>query len=450
MSLDTLSTTANWDIDSVKAISKKLNEPEAFLDIRLKALTQLGGTPFPNATQEEWRRIDPRQIGQRKFKPLMYNEVNSNGTCHPPFGLDNRKDATLFDLKENQIVKKCICQSTRDAGFVMGSMSTMFEHGYGTQLIEQLSSLGHDNDSAAITLSQIAFNQGGFNFVAPQGSLSIKPVWIRNNVDCNNGASFALNVIRIEKDAQAVLALEQNANATTNGWFGGFTVIEVEDGGRLDMLALNSSPETVKFYDNLHIRLGRNAIFNINWADLVEGWSVVRREVITQSKGAEAKLNGVHVGKGDSLYNLRTRQIHSAPHTLSDLLYKSVLFDSSKSVYQGLIVVEPSALNANAYQLNRNLLLDHNATADSIPMLEILVDEVRCTHGASSGKVNKADLFYLMSRGLNEMQATEMLVEGFLNSALDSSMGDMLSEIVRTRVMDVCAKGLASLSKTAA
>lgn len=112
--------------------------------------------------------------------------------------------------------------------------------------------------------------------------------------------------------------------------------------------------------------------------------------------------------------DLRTTQQHLAPSTRSDLLYKTAMFGDSHSVFQGLINIQPEAVNSNAYQMNRNLLLGENASTDSIPKLEILVDEVRCSHGATAGFLDKNIIFYLMSRGMTYDQSLMLLLDGFL------------------------------------
>jgi len=108
-----------------------------------------------------------------------------------------------------------------------------------------------------------------------------------------------------------------------------------------------------------------------------------------------------------------TQQNHLAPNTTSDLLFKGALLDKSRSVWQGMIYVAPEATKTDGYQANRNLILSDQARADSIPGLEILTDDVRCTHGATVGKIDEEQIFYLESRGLPRIQAERLVVEGF-------------------------------------
>ncbi len=108
-----------------------------------------------------------------------------------------------------------------------------------------------------------------------------------------------------------------------------------------------------------------------------------------------------------------------APNTTSDLLYKGALMDNSRSVWQGMIYVAPGALGTDGYQANRNLILSKGARADSIPGLEILADDVRCTHGATVGKIDESLLFYLLSRGISQKEAEKLIVVGFFEPIMD-------------------------------
>jgi Fe-S cluster assembly protein SufD len=118
-------------------------------------------------------------------------------------------------------------------------------------------------------------------------------------------------------------------------------------------------------------------------------------------------------------FHLHTLQRHLKDHTTSDLLIKGCLKDRARSVYQGLIQVSEGAQRTDAYQANRNLLLSDQARADSIPGLEILANDVRCTHGATIGHVDEEQMYYLMARGLPKSEAQRLIVEGFFAPVLD-------------------------------
>jgi Fe-S cluster assembly protein SufD len=130
-------------------------------------------------------------------------------------------------------------------------------------------------------------------------------------------------------------------------------------------------------------------------------------------------LLAVSVGDGTQEFDARTLQDHVSPHTTSDLLYKNALTDRTRNTFGGLIRVEPHAHFTDAYQTVRNLLLSDDAEANSMPGLEILADNVKCSHGATSGQINEDEMFYLLARGIPLPIARQLLVSGFLNEVVD-------------------------------
>jgi len=134
--------------------------------------------------------------------------------------------------------------------------------------------------------------------------------------------------------------------------------------------------------------------------------------------GANSEMLGLYFGDGDQHFDFNTSQDHTEPNTGSDLLYKGALDGKSRAVFRGIIRVFPDAQRTDAYQTNRNLLLSPGARADSLPNLEIEADDVKCSHGATIGELDSEAKFYLMSRGLDRVQAERLVVLGFLGEVL--------------------------------
>src|SRR5947208_1380968 len=147
---------------------------------------------------------------------------------------------------------------------------------------------------------------------------------------------------------------------------------------------------------------------------------------------------GVYFAAGDQHFDMRTLQDHAAPRSTSDLLYKGALKDRSHTVYSGLIRVQPGAEKTDAYQANRNLVLSDHAKADSKPELEILNNDVRCTHGSTVGQVDDEQLFYLESRGISRDDAQRLIVEGFFEDVINR----VRVEAVRSVLHDAIARKL--------
>ncbi len=153
-------------------------------------------------------------------------------------------------------------------------------------------------------------------------------------------------------------------------------------------------------------------------------------EVEIDIKAADAKvyIYGLYVGKKDDDFKLNTIQHHATGNSVSDLLIKGVFFDNSKFIYEGLIRIEKKAQKSNAYQKNQNLVMSPDVFVDSRPYLEILANDVRCTHGSTTGQLDKEQLYYAESRGLTKDQSEALLVEGFIgdvfNKMRENGLGD--------------------------
>lgn len=151
-------------------------------------------------------------------------------------------------------------------------------------------------------------------------------------------------------------------------------------------------------------------------------------------RGASAQIVGFVRPTGDTKIYLRTLQIHEAPETTSSLLVKSIVSDSAMFSYEGSIRVAPAAQKADAYQRNENLLLSPSAHAQSKPSLEILANDVRCTHGATIGTIDPDELWYLTSRGIDLPSAKQLIVKGFFESAIGTISDIIVQEKVRRQI----------------
>ena len=439
----TVGMEIGWNADGARIISSQLGESAEWLESRLTAVEMLKRTPWPNPTHESWRRTDPRLIGQRLFK-LWHPTATRKAVAFS--GQDSGSvnlGGSRLSLVNCLPVEQLLTGGHGKSGIAFQPLSAALNNGSRKFVSPELWGLETDADSPALDLALRAFWQGGAYLRVPDGVDAQTPLHLRHHIDTPQTALFVRNVLKVGEAAQVDVLLEQTAVGVEPAWFGGQTLVSIGAGAQLNLIIINRADEAVRFYDHLQIRLERDARLTLTWADLTRGWAVVRRDLTAAGAGAEAHLHGVHIGAADGHLDLRTRQEHPAPATVSELLYKAVLFDQSQSVFQGLIRVEPEAVNANAYQLNRNLLMDAGARADSIPKLEIMVDEVRCTHGASSGKVEPEALFYLMSRGMSRRDATRLMVEGFLKEAgeqiKDAGLHSYWRNQVQARLSEVSA-----------
>lgn len=159
-------------------------------------------------------------------------------------------------------------------------------------------------------------------------------------------------------------------------------------------------------------------------------------------RGASVKVIGLVVGRGGHTITIHTEQIHEAPETTSNLLVKAALYDETRFSYDGIIRVERSAQKSDAYQKNENLLLSGTAHARSDPSLEILANDVRCTHGSTTGKINEDQLWYLTTRGLSILVAKQLLIEGFFEHATEAISDTIERQLIRKILWQTIPKQL--------
>jgi Fe-S cluster assembly protein SufD len=193
----------------------------------------------------------------------------------------------------------------------------------------------------------------------------------------------------------------------------GLIEINIEAGANLRFVELQSWGEHVWNFAHKRARVGRDA--NIDWVFAAVGSQLTKdfSDLDLVGEGAVGRMSGFYFTDRNQHLDHDTQQNHLAPNTTSDLLFKGALMEQSRSVWQGMIYVAPGAQKTDGYQANRNLVLSRQARADSIPGLEIMADDVRCTHGATVGKIDPDELFYLRSRGIQLPDAERLIVEGF-------------------------------------
>jgi Fe-S cluster assembly protein SufD len=251
-----------------------------------------------------------------------------------------------------------------------------------------------------------------------------------------NASVFPHTLIIVGENSKVtVIDRFESANKTDPGFACGVNDLILEQGAKLTYVNVqNWSRETLAFQINSTV-VGRDAAA-VNLAVNLGG-RYARTESVSRlvGDGGRSDMLALSIAEGNQEFDQRTLQDHRKPATASDLLYKNSLNDQARTIFAGLIRVEPGAHRTDAYQKVRNLLLSDEAEANSMPGLEILADEVRCTHGATSGQVDAEELFYMLSRGINRREAQQLIVFGFLNEVIqrlgDERLGEELRELIR-------------------
>ena len=248
-------------------------------------------------------------------------------------------------------------------------------------------------------------------------------------------------LVVLEEGAEATLLAETaSTDPAAPGLHCGAIELHVGPGARLRYVNLQNWGAGVWHFARQKALVHQDAQLQWTIGALGARLAKVNQHVGLVGRRAGVQVNGVMFTEGRQHLAYHTLQHHQVPECTSDLLYKGALQDQSHLVWRGMIRVEPGAMKTDGYQRNDNLILSDRARTDCIPGLEILADDVRCTHGATAGRVDDELVFYAQSRGLTRREATRMIVAGFFQQVVDrimiESVREALGEAIRRRVRE--------------
>jgi Fe-S cluster assembly protein SufD len=367
---------------------------------RAEALERYNALPVPDTTEEHWRFTD-----LRGFDPGSYgHDRGQTPAVSVPSMLE-------LDVTAEAVVTETGIEITRAPAEIR------FEP--LTDSHERLGSLvGWQDDKFAA--HNAAAWQHGLLVHVPGGLELERPLFVRVTNAIEQGALFWRLLVIAEEGSRFSL-VEEYASASPElpGYFNGVTELFVEQAAKLEYVSLqNLSSETWHFASH-HARVERDA--ELDWVS--GGFGSKKGKVRIQNDlagpGATSRVTGAYFADAHQHLDYDTFQEHIAPNTESDFAFKGALRDHATAVWRGMIRVEEDAQKTNAYQECRNLMLSPTTHAVPIPGLEILANDVRCTHGATVSRVDREQLFYLMSRGLPRAEAERLVVRGFFQDVLD-------------------------------
>jgi Fe-S cluster assembly protein SufD len=351
--------------------------------------------PLPDTSEEHWRFTD-----LAGFDPDAFGPVPDTGPV---------SDTRLVDLDVAGLA------TVSPAGVQIAKAPDGITFAPLPEEHERLYSLvGWDEKFAA---HNAAMWKHGLLVVVPKGVVLEQPLYVRIAV---TGQTFWRLVVVAEEGARASL-IEEYASPSphTAAYSNAVTELYVEPTAKLEYVSLqNLSPETWHFASH-HARVERDA--ELDW--VAGGFGSKKGKTRIQNdlngRGGTSRVTGAYFADGEQHLDYDTFQEHIAPDCTSDFAFKGALRDHATAVWRGMIRVERDAQKTNAYQECRNLMLSPTTHAVPIPGLEILANDVRCTHGATVGRVDREQLFYLMARGLPRPEAERLIVRGFFQDVLD-------------------------------
>ena len=341
---------------------------------RVELKKRYAALPLPTTNDESWRFTD-----LKGFDPDSYAS-NGHGAVAKPAGAMLDVDVTGLavvtetGIEIERVPEGIVFEPLADAQERLGTL------------------VGHDEKFAA---HNAALWEHGLLVVIPKGVQVGQPLYVRIANTVEGGALFFRLLVIAEKGSRATL-IEEYTSATPElaGYTNAVVELFVEQNAKLEYVSLQNLSMSTWHFANHHARVERDA--ELDW--VAGGFGSKRGKTRIQNdlagQGATSRVTGAYFADGDQHLDYDTFQEHMAPNTTSDFAFKGALRDEATTVWRGMIRVEKEAQKTNAYQENRNLMLSEKAHADSIPGLEILANDVRCTHGATLGQVDREQLFY--------------------------------------------------------
>jgi Fe-S cluster assembly protein SufD len=365
---------------------------------RTDALERYRALPLPTTKDEHWRFTD-----LKGFDPDAWSADGATEIASPP---------TMLELDASGVAY------VGEAGIdiVSAPDGIRFERlPEDEKLLYSL--VGWEEKFAA---HNAASWENGLLVHVPRGVELEKPLYVRIANAVDGGSLFWRLLVVAEPESRFTL-IEEYVSATPElqAYTNAAVEIVVQQGAKVEYVSVQNLSRGTWHFGSHHARVERDA--ELDW--VAGGFGSAKGKVWIQNdlagQGATSRVTGAYFADGTQHLDYDTFQEHMAPSTTSDFAFKGALRDNARAVWRGMIRVEEGAQKTNAYQENRNLLLSKSAHADSIPGLEIMANDVRCTHGATLGQVDREQLFYLMTRGLTRAEAERLIVRGFFQDVLD-------------------------------
>ena len=391
---------------------EKFNESQInYKKINLENFFKKG---FPNKRQEDWKFSDLNQIIESNIKNLNYiSEIDSK---------DNIEQKLIKDFDHNKI-------------FIVNGKIIKTDLGFEDEnkiMISEDQSIEEDDQRNSLLNLNNAFVVKNYKIDVLDGYLAKKPLIIYHNaakniesslvslrLDINLGKNSALKVINIFNEG------------TNNNLINIRQKINISENSILEKFTLDHNENNNIRYAHTDIILEKNS--HLELFILSKGSKFFKNDIICSlnDNHGSISLNGIINLNDNKHHEIKTVINHNEENCKSYQLIKTVLNDESKSVYQGKIYVNSKAQKTDGYQLSRALLLNQETEFNAKPELEIYADDVKCSHGSTSGNLDENSIFYLMSRGLSLGQSKELLINGFLQEVAEKISDEKIKQLVK-------------------
>jgi Fe-S cluster assembly protein SufD len=385
----------NWTETNLPFSAKILSE----------AKTVLENTPFPTTRTEAWKYTRVTKISKSAFQ-------NSGSTLANVDPFKVLTDAFTLVFVNGHFQKDLSSNEALD-GLTISNLASCSAEQLAT--LGEIAPLENEVFSALNTL----YAKDGVFIQVKAGKILSKSIQVLFIQDGDSQQAQIRNFISVEKNAQAHVVMGYFSAEATNCFSNSLTEVHVADNANLTIDKVQLENETALQIATEQVNQTRDSIFTINTVTL-DGLLVRNNlNISVNGQNCNTHLNGIYLTKGRQHVDNHTVVDHRLPNCESFELYKGVMDEDSTAVFNGKVFVRPDAQKINAFQSNGNVLLSDNATINSKPELEIYADDVKCSHGSTTGQLDEESVFYLRARGISEKTARHLMISAFVGDALE-------------------------------
>lgn len=387
-------------------------------DLKNNAMTVLATSDFPTTRQEDWKYTRVGRIASIKALP---NPQNSSLSL-----TEMVDDSALLFVFENGRFRADLSSSTIPTGIKIKAFSACSS--------DELSLVGTlvKQENQVFTALNTAYASDGILIHIERNQKISSSIHVLNILSGENTASFTRNLIVCDDFAQAHIIQEYRSQEAISSVNNAITEIFVGANAHLTIDKIQHEEQGNFAVLTEQVDQKKDSTFTINTITL-DG-TLVRNNLNIEVNGSncESNLNGAYLLKDNQHVDNHTIVDHKVAHCLSNELYKGVIYDKATAVFNGKVFVRKDAQKINAFQSNGNVLMSDDASVNSKPELEIYADDVKCSHGSTTGQLDDEAIFYLRARGLSEKAARNLMVSAFIGDVLDKIENPSVVQMVQT------------------
>ncbi len=421
-------------VSDFEAVKKTLPGNSFVQSIRLKAIESFSALGIPARKNEEYKYSNVQKLFQENFtQSAIYNSQFAIEKYLIP-----TLDAHIVVLVNGFFSEELSSLNNLDKSVVVSSLQKAFEK--HPELIEKHFSTCADINSDAFIALNTAYAADGVFISVPDNAVVEKPIHIINLIIAKESTLFfPRNLFVVGKSAQVQLVETfETHDLPVKAITTSVTEIAIDENAKVQYYRLQNDCENGQQINTVSASQQRNSHFDTNTVTLSGGWVRNNLNIALNGENCESHLNGLFITSETQHVDNHTLVDHRKPHCESNQTYKGILDGKSTGIFNGKIFVQRDAQKTNAYQSSKNILLSDDATINAKPQLEIYADDVKCSHGSSTGKIDEDALFYLRARGLGIESARKLLLHAFVNDVMQTirinALRDYLEALIHKKL----------------